>query len=301
VNRPGRINTGLLKDIRKFAVGMSGMALTTLVLTQIDKVILSNLLPLKTFGYYVLAGMVGNGLSALLISPMFNTIFPRFSSLVAVHDEKNLREMYHGATQIMAVMILPAATVIALFSPEIMLLWTGDVEIARNTAPIVSLLVAGTALNGLITLPFALQLSYGWTRIGLTLNMIFMIIMVPSILFATTHFGAVGAASAWVLLNGFYIVTDVPLTHRRFLKGEAYHWFAKDVGVPLVGTLIIAGSARLILRHYESPSRMLSVMLLMLVLSLAVAGSAMVTPATRSFIFRDIMKGGAPRNRLGGM
>mgnify|MGYP001572637190 FL=1 len=57
------------------------------MLTQLDKVILSKMLTLKTFGYYILAGVVGNGLSGVLITPMFNTIFPRFSALVAAIDE----------------------------------------------------------------------------------------------------------------------------------------------------------------------------------------------------------------------
>ncbi|MCR4309179.1 MAG: oligosaccharide flippase family protein, partial [Deltaproteobacteria bacterium] len=134
-----RFDPGITRNIWGFAAGMSGITITALVLTQLDKVILSKMLTLKTFGYYILAGMVGNGLSGLLIAPMFNTIFPRFSALVAAKDEKSLLEMYHGSTQVMAVMILPAAAVIAFFSPEIMLLWTGNTEVANNTASIVSI------------------------------------------------------------------------------------------------------------------------------------------------------------------
>ena len=296
-----RFDPTITRNIWGFAAGMSGITITALVLTQLDKVILSKMLALKTFGYYVLAGMVGNSLSGLLIAPMFNTIFPRFSAFVAARDEKSLIEMYHGSTQVMAVLILPAAVVIAFFSWEIMLLWTGSPEIAKNTAPIVSILVGGTALNGLMNLPYALQLSHGWTRIGLAINTMFILTLVPAIIPMTMQYGAAGAASVWLGLNCIYMVIGVPLTHRRLLKGEAVRWFTKDVGFPLVASLIIAGSARLILRHYESPSRILLVMLLMLVLSLAVAVSAMLTPAIRDFIFRDIMKGGAPRNRLGRM
>jgi O-antigen/teichoic acid export membrane protein len=91
--------------------------------------------------------------------------------------------MYHGSTQVMAVMILPAAAVIALFSREILLLWTGNPEVVQNAAPIVSILVIGTALNGMMNLPFALQLAYGWTRIGLVINSAFIFTLVPAILF----------------------------------------------------------------------------------------------------------------------
>ena len=289
--RRARINRDIPRNFWRFAAGMSGITLTALVLMQLDKVILSKMLPLKSFGYYILAGMVSNGLSGLLIVPMFNTVFPRFSSLVAAGDDKSLLEMYHGSTQVMAVMILPATAVIALFSGTIMVLWTGSPEIADNTAYIVSILVSGTALNGLMNLPFALQLSHGWTRIGLTINTFFILVLVPAIVFMTRHYGAVGAAWAWLALNGIYMIVGVPLTHRRLLKGEAFRWFTKDVGIPLAGSLVIAGIARLVFHDFGTHSRFTSVLLLFLVLSATVLGSALLTGATRDFISRFLLVG----------
>ena len=283
-----RFDLGITRSIWRFAAGMSGITITALILMQLDKVILSKMLTLKTFGYYILAGVVGNGLSGVLITPMFNTIFPRFSSLVAAGDEESLLAMYHGSTQVMAVMILPAAAVIAFFSPEIMLLWTGIPEVANNTASIVSILVAGTALNGLMNLPYALQLSHGWTRIGLAINTFFILTLVPAIVLMTMHYGAVGAASVWLGLNGIYMIIGVPLTHRRLLKGEAFRWFTKDVGIPMAGSLIIAGIARLIFPVFESPSRFISVFASAADLLFTVLVAAMCTPATRDFISHSI-------------
>ncbi len=284
-----RFDPGITRGIWRFAAGMSGITVTALILTQLDKVILSKMLPLKTFGYYILAGMVANGLSGLLIAPMFNTIFPRFSALVAARDEKSLLEMYHGSTQVMSVMILPVAIVVALFSREIMHLWTGSQEIANNTALVVSILVGGTALNGLMNLPYALQLSYGWTRIGVAINTVFIVTLVPAIILMTKNYGAVGAASVWLGLNAVYMIVGVPLTHRRLLKGEAVRWFTKDVGLPLAGSLFLAGVARLIFPDFGSPSRALTGSLLLLVLVSTVAGVAMCTPATRDFLSHSIL------------
>jgi len=298
--RAARFDPTITRSIWGFAAGMSGITITALILTQIDKVILSKMLPLKIFGYYILAGMVATGLSGLIIAPMFNTIFPRFSALVAAGDEKNLLDMYHGSTQVMAVMILPVATIIALYSPEIMLIWTGDPEIARETAPIVSLLVVGTALNGLMNLPYALQLSYGWTRIGLAINAFFVVTLVPAIVLMTRQYGPSGAASVWLGLNAVYMGIGVPLTHRRLLKGEAFRWFTKDVGTPLAGSFAIASIPRILFPVFDSPSRSTPVLLLLPILVLTVLGAVMCTPATRDFISRDIIKkiskdGGRPR------
>jgi hypothetical protein len=105
----------------------------------------------------------------------------------------------------------------------------------------------------------------------------------------TRQYGAVGAASVWLGLNTIYMIIGVPLTHRRLLKGETARWFTKDVGIPLAGSLIIAGIARLIFPVFESPSRFLPVSLLLLVFVLTVLGAAMCTPATRDFIFHSVL------------
>jgi hypothetical protein len=105
----------------------------------------------------------------------------------------------------------------------------------------------------------------------------------------TRHYGGAGAASAWLGLNGVYMIIGVPLTHRRLLKGEAFRWFTNDVGIPLAGSLIIAGIARLVFPDIESPSRFISGLLLLLVLVLTATGAAMCTPATRDFISNSIL------------
>lgn len=279
---PARIVPALLRNVWRFAAGMSGITVTGIVLLQLDKVILSRFLPLETFGYYILACAVGNGLTGLIITPVFNTIFPRFSFLVASRDEKGLSQLYHASTQVMAVLILPAATVISLFSREIMLLWTRNPEVAIHAAPIVSVLVVGTALNGLMNPPYALQLSHGWTRIGFMINAFLIVTMVPAIFVAIRLYGPVGAAFVWVLLNGVYMIFGVPLTHRRILKGETARWFARDVGLPLLGALLVPVSGRFLMNRPLPAISTLTVIAAVLVVSTVTAGLA--SPAIREWI-----------------
>jgi len=142
------------------------------------------------------------------------------------------------------VIILPMAAVIALFSFDILQLWMGSPVTAQNAAPIVSVLVLGTALNGLMNLPYALQLAYGWTSLGLRINIFLIATMVPAIFFMASRYGPVGAAAVWVVLNSVYMLIGVPLTHHRLLKGEARRWFIEDFGLPLLGVAIVAGGVR---------------------------------------------------------
>jgi hypothetical protein len=73
------------------------------------------------------------------------------------------------------------------------------------------------------------------------------------------------------------------------LKGEALRWFTKDVGIPLAGSLIFAGSARMIFDDLSSLTRFGSAALLLLILLIAVIGAAMCTPATRDYISQSVL------------
>jgi len=269
-SRPAQMRLGLIRNIWRFSIGMGGLTLSGIVLAQLDKAMLSNMLSLEMFGYYMLAGALGRGL-CVLITPVFNAIFPRFSLLVAEGDTKSLKELYHLSSQLMVVLVLPLAAVVALFSDDILRLWIGNAETAHNAAPIASMLVIGTALNGLMNLPYALQLAYGWTRIGLYITTLLIFTLVPVIVFMTTHFGAVGAAAAWVLLNVIYMVIGIPLTHRRLLRGEARRWCLEDIGLPLTAALLSAGLGRWLIHSPLSPMAALGCLPAVLLSSLVAA------------------------------
>src|SRR5271169_6331396 len=179
---------------------MSGITLCALILTQSDKIIVSKLLDLKTFGYYSLAGMFGAGLS-MIVGPVFNSIFPRLSALAAAGDEEGLKQFYHRCTQLMVVLVLPFAAILALFSTEILQLWTGNIELARYAGPIASVLVLGTAVSALVMLPYALQLAYGWTGITLKIAAFLILLTVPAMWYMATHYGPVGVAFVWLGLH----------------------------------------------------------------------------------------------------
>ncbi|MBN1102792.1 MAG: oligosaccharide flippase family protein [Deltaproteobacteria bacterium] len=238
VHRPS-FKPALLRSIRRFAMGMSGISVSAIVFMQLDKVILSRLLSLEMFGFYALAGVAASAVPVMLAGPIFNALFPRFTSLAAMKEEEALRRLYHQGSQLMAVLVFPVASVLAFFSFDILLLWTGSADTARITSPIVSILVVGMALNALMTLPYALQISHGWTRIGLFITTFLIFFLVPTIYFLTTRYGVWGAALTWVVTNSTYMAIGLPLTHRRLLRGEAWPWLGRDVIPPLAAALLV--------------------------------------------------------------
>jgi O-antigen/teichoic acid export membrane protein len=222
---------------------MTGISVLVVILTQIDKVILSKMLTLEMFGYYSLAATVASGLY-IIISPIFSAIFPHFTQLVSQGDEKELTGIYHKSCQLMSLVIIPISVIITLFAPEILFMWTGDRLIAEKSHLLLSLLVTGTALNALGNIPYALQLAHGYTKLAVYQNLASVIILVPLIFWATNHYGAAGAASIWVILNLGYMFIGIHILHKKFLKQEKMRWYSQDIGMPFLGILLIALPAR---------------------------------------------------------
>jgi O-antigen/teichoic acid export membrane protein len=250
-HRAPRFEFSLLRNIGRFAAGVGGITLIGLALTQIDKVVVSKLLSLTMLGYYILASAAANSL-LIIAAVIFNVIFPRMSAQVAAGDENGLRQSYHTGSQLMAVLVLPLAAVLSFFSFDVMHLWTRNIDAASFAAPVLRILIIGSALNALLFLPYSLQLAFGWTRLNLTVGLISIVIIIPATVVATKHFGPIGAATVWVALNVMNMLVVVPIMHKRILPHEARGYF-KDVGLPMVAIIVTAALARLAFPNLTTP------------------------------------------------
>jgi O-antigen/teichoic acid export membrane protein len=269
----------ILRNTWRFSAGMGGITILGVIITQMDKAILSRLLDLKTFGYYVLAGTVGTGLY-LIFAPIFSALQPRFTQLVTVGDERGLKRLYHDSCQLMSVLIIPITALIALFSREILFLWTGNATTAENAHLILRILIVGTGLNGLVHLPYALQVAYGWTKLAFYFNLVAVIVMIPLIIVLTTLYGAIGAASVWLAFSCGYVLIGIQLMHRRILRGQQWKWYFEDVGLPMA---VSFGTALLCLAivPIHGPRYQLLIVLAGIYL-FVMASTSLATPVTRA-------------------
>lgn len=286
-HHPAIFQKQLLHGIWKFAAGIGGTTILGIFLTQMDKIILSKLLPLNVFGYYALSSVVAMSLFRLSW-PVFYSIYPRLTQLVSLNDQEGLRHLYHKGCQFMAILILPASAMIAWFSYEILLLWTQNTQTAEKAHLLVSILVLGTALNALLQLPTALQWASGWTRLSFFKSLVAVVFFVPLIISLTSNFGAVGAASSWLILNVGYILLEIPIMHHRLLPKEQWQWYVQDVLIPLVIALVIAASGKLIITPSLTQPMLLINLIIMSAFTLGI--TAMITPETRCQILEQFRR-----------
>lgn len=250
-----------LRSIWHFAAGMTMLTLLNTLITQIDKVLLSTLLPLKEFGYFVLATTVASAIS-LLAGPILNVATPRFTELVAANDQKKLIASYHMFAQLLTIIIIPASLVLFFFSREILLLWTRDAAMSQAVAPIVSVWVIGTALSGLMYVPYTAQLAYGWTGLAAITGSIAVVVTIPAFLILVPRYGVMAAAWIWVGVNSGYMLFGISAMHTRILKREKWEWYGRDIFWPFLVGLSFALVAATLSRQYTGTNRLTDTILL---------------------------------------
>ena len=241
--RRGRFKLDMLSRVWKFAAGMSGVAILTTTLNQTDKIVLSKILSLEAFGYYMLAWAVAMSLYRL-VGPVFSAVSPKFTQMVVVNNLEGLKQTYHKSSQLVAILTLPAAFVLAFYSYDVLLLWTHNVTTAKNAYMLLSLLIASVGVNSLLYVPYALQLAYGWVKLTVYVNLAALAIILPLILVGVKFYGAAGGAAALLVLAAGNLLFSIQLMHRRLLPTEKWRWYLQDVMSPLLASAAAVGAVK---------------------------------------------------------
>lgn len=244
--RPAHFSMDALIGIWRYAAGMVGITTLGILLTQTDKLLLSRLLSLESFGYYALASVVAGSLY-MLTGPVTTAFFPRFTELLTKRDEIALRKSYHQAAQLVTVLMGSAGIILMVNADKLLQFWTGDVHLTEQVAPLVIVLALGTLLNGLMWIPTQMQLAHGWTSLGVIINSIFVIVFIPAILWIVPQYEAIGAAWIWVTLNAGYVFIGIHFMYRRILCNEKWLWYFVDILFPLIVASVIALACRWIM------------------------------------------------------
>lgn len=269
-----------LSGVRGFAGGMVALTVTSLMMSQVDKILLSRLLTLESFGYYTLASAVALALM-MLANPINTAAYPRLVAAVGINQAPAQASLFHAVSQLTTVALGPAALLLAFHAEGLLYLWSGDTSLAERTAPLLTILAIGTLLNTFTYPLYYLQLAHGWTSLALRFNVVAITLTLPTLWLLVPRFG--GIASAWVLvvLNAGQLTILAPFVIRRLIPGEFSRWVTTDLANPLAALLTVLILA-LPLRPETYGSRWEWLFFLLPTLLLAWAAAAACAPSVRA-------------------
>jgi len=156
------------------------------------------------------------------------------------------------------VIMLPLTGIVAIFSTEIIYIWTGNRLAAAWAGPILFWYVLGNGILSISAFQYYLQFAYGDLKLHVIFNTIFMIVAIPLILFSAYYYGARGTAITWFLMQSVSFFIWPPIIHRKYAPGIHFKWLFKDILptlIVVVAMLICIGILPIdfgLMNRYES-------------------------------------------------
>lgn len=220
-----------LKPVLKFSISIAFTSSIWVLVTQTDKLILSKILPLSDYGYFSVAVLLASGIS-IMSSPIANAAMPRMVRLHAEGKHRELITVYRKSTQLMTIITVPVTLLLVLFPKQILFAWTGSELLQEKAASVLTLYSAGYGILAFSAFPYFLQYAKGNLRLHVVGNLLFLLFLIPSIIYGTTHFGVIGAGFVWFLANTIYFLCWVPLVHNAIVPKLHLAWITKDIFSP---------------------------------------------------------------------
>lgn len=214
----------------KFSLTIAFTSSVWILVTQLDKFVLSGVLSLSEYGYFTLAVLVANGIM-VVSSPVSAAIMPRMARLYAEDKEEEVISVYRNASRLVSSIAGSLAITLFFCADHILFAWTGDAELVSHASPILKLYAIGNGLLALGAFPYYMQYAKGDLKYHLIGNALLLLFLVPLLVYFAKLLGGIGAAWVWVGLNGAYLFLWVSYVHSKLIPGLGMRWLLCDFGV----------------------------------------------------------------------
>lgn len=199
-----------------------------ILLTQIDKIILSRTMSLEEFGGFSLATMAAGVLFIGL--PVLNQVVqPRMTILVAQGQRGELIRLYRLTGQVLAALLSAVGGTLALNAEPVLVLWTQDPRLAGEISDILAWYACANVLAVILLPPFLLQFAHGDVSLHIRGNLLVLAILLPVITLAAIYSGPVAVAQSVVIVRLLVLLLWLPKVHHRFLPEFTSSWLFVDV------------------------------------------------------------------------
>lgn len=197
---PGYSSVVVKKNLG-FASRMASISIIASIHTQVDKIIISKLMPIGLIGYYGVAyGSISRG--ALLTGAISQAAFPSFSALFGAGDRNGLISQYWKLQDLLCFAIVPIFAAIPFASLPLFSYLLNE-DAARLLLVPTILLCVGFYMNGTLNIPYVFSLAVGKPDIATRLNFYALFIVLPMTALLIYFFGLIGAGLSWVFYHIF--------------------------------------------------------------------------------------------------
>jgi len=231
-----------LKSVWKFSAAMSLLAVLSMLLTQVDRLMISKFLSLEALGYYSLAYNTAMAIS-LLQSAINSAAFPALSGSHGGDRSDELLARYNKTSQLMGYVVACPCLILIFFGHDILRWWIG-LPAANGASVAMAILTFGFFLNAMVSNAYIAAVACGKPALPLKVNLAGAVLYLPALYWLIQNFGINGAAFCWLALNLYYLVTLFPLVQIGLLRQAAWPWLRANLLPFLVGGVVLFGGMK---------------------------------------------------------
>lgn len=237
---PKYFNTVIKRNI-KYCLSMTSISILVMIHTMGDKVIISKMLPISIFGFYIFAYNTVSKLT-LVTSSTFQAAFPSFSALFKAGDRIGMITQYKKMQDLLCFATVPLFAFIP-FAATPLFNYLFNAEVAKMLFLPITLLCVGFYMNGTVNIPYAFSLGVGRPDIVARQNFYALFVVLPVTLLLIYYLGLVGAGLSWIFYHLFYYSYAMPRICLECIEIPVKNWYLHvfKIFVLIGGTYGIAG------------------------------------------------------------
>ena len=168
--------------------------LVGMVVSQLDRIVLSRALDAATYGAYVIVANLGLAFMQLQY-PLMRAFFPRVVLASAQGAPPKTRML---AAAVLLLCVAPCLLVAAA-APWILVTWLSNPKIAMEGVAPLRLILSAVAVNAVYHLIYQRIVAAGENRVVIRINVIVLTIIAPMLYFTAPVYGTVAGGMAWFL------------------------------------------------------------------------------------------------------
>jgi O-antigen/teichoic acid export membrane protein len=223
-----------------FTSHMALISLLVMIHTQLDKVMVSKLLPIGLFGMYTVAyGAVSR--TTMMTSAVSQAAFPNLSALFKSGERASLMAQYHKLQDLICFATVPLFAAV-LFAARPLFTYLFNPDGAKTLQLPFAFLCVGFYMNGTLTTPYVFSLAAGRPDIAARTNLYALFVVLPVTGALIYFFGLNGAGLSWVFYHLFAYAYQVPRICSECLGIPTWKWYRQILRI-LMSTGLTYGTA----------------------------------------------------------
>jgi O-antigen/teichoic acid export membrane protein len=234
------ISFTLLKQVWKVSSLFLLISILSTINLQIDKLMISKMLPLHNLGYYNTSYSFGQ-IIVSICTPLATAISPVLIRSYAQSLESETINVFHRFSKINTVLLTALGTTLILNSSFLINFWTQNQAYTMAMIPVTNYMVIAGMLLAAQIIPYNLAVASADLKPIVYTCIVNISLTLPAYYWGIKYYGLKGCAAVWMISNVFMLLINVYYYLRKSMSHQYVRWLLSDILIPafITGTICI--------------------------------------------------------------